>query len=119
LTPGSCRALSGESGANTLITLDVAGESVLSARAPGPPPPAGGYVHVDFVRIAPDIAVKAEIPVHLTGEPVGVRTTACSSNLMFHFTVERCRATSVSLGHDITGLAITDQLHVASRCRRA
>jgi large subunit ribosomal protein L25 len=107
-------ALSGESGANTLITLDVAGESVLTlARQVHRHPTRGEYVHVDFVRISRSIAVSAEIPVHLTGEPVGVRDGGLLEQLMFQLTVEAMPGNiPVSLEHDITGLAITDQLHV-------
>src|SRR5438270_3217714 len=62
-------ALAGESGANTLITLQVDGESILTlARQIQRHPTRGDLVHVDFIRIRRDVAVTAEIPVHLTGE---------------------------------------------------
>ncbi len=46
--------LAGESGANTLITLDVDGESVLTlARQIHRHPTRAMLVHVDFIRIRP------------------------------------------------------------------
>src|SRR5262249_8608748 len=48
--------LSGESGANTLITLSVAGDDVLTlARQIQRHPTRGDLVHVDFVRIRRDV----------------------------------------------------------------
>jgi large subunit ribosomal protein L25 len=107
-------ALSGESGANTLITLDVAGESVLTlARQVHRHPTRGEFVHVDFVRIRRDVAVSAEIPLHLTGEPVGVKNGGLLEQLMFQLTVEAMPGNiPVAIEHDIAGLDIADQLHV-------
>ena len=81
--------LAGESGANTLITLDVDGESVLTlARQIHRHPTRGELVHVDFIRIRRDVAVSAEIPLHLIGEPTGVRDGGLLEQLMFNLTIE-------------------------------
>jgi large subunit ribosomal protein L25 len=106
--------LAGVSGANTLISLDVDGESVLTlARQIHRHPTRGELVHVDFIRISRDIAVSAEIPVHLLGEPTGVRDGGLLEQLLFNLTVEAMPGNiPVSIEIDATELAIGDQLRV-------
>jgi large subunit ribosomal protein L25 len=106
--------LAGESGANTLISLEVDGESVLTlARQIHRHPTRGELVHVDFIRISRDIAVSAEIPVHLLGEPTGVRDGGLLEQLLFNLTVEAMPGNiPVSIEIDVTELAIGDQLRV-------
>ena len=106
--------LAGESGANTLITLDVDGDSVLTlARQIHRHPTRGELVHVDFIRISRDTAVSAEIPVHLMGEPTGVRDGGLLEQLLFNLTVEALPGNiPVSIEIDVTELAIGDQLRV-------
>jgi large subunit ribosomal protein L25 len=106
--------LAGEAGANTLITLDVEGESVLTlARQIHRHPTRGELVHVDFVRISRDVAVSAEVPVHAIGEAEGVKDGGLLEQLMFHLTVEALpHQIPVALEIDVTALAIGDQLRV-------
>ena len=107
--------LAGESGANTLITLDVDGESVLTlARQIHRHPTRGELVHVDFIRIRRDVAVSAEIPVHLLGEATGVKDGGLLEQLLFQLTVEAMPGNiPVSIEIDVSDLAIGDQLRVA------
>jgi large subunit ribosomal protein L25 len=106
--------LAGEAGANSLISLDVDGSTVLTlARQIHRHPTRGELVHVDFVRISRDVAVAAEIPVHLLGESEGVKDGGLLEQLMFQLTVEAMPGNiPVALEHDISELHITDQLHV-------
>jgi large subunit ribosomal protein L25 len=106
--------LAGESGANTLITLDVDGESVLTlARQIHRHPTRGELVHVDFIRISRDTEVSAEIPVHLLGEPTGVRDGGLLEQLLFNLTVEALPGNiPVAIEIDVAALAIGDQLRV-------
>jgi len=106
--------LAGESGANTLITLDVDGKSVLTlARQIHRHPTKGILVHVDFIRIDRDVAVSAEIPIHLVGEATGVRDGGLLEQLLFHLTVEAMPGNiPVSIEIDVESLAIGDQLRV-------
>jgi large subunit ribosomal protein L25 len=106
--------LAGESGANTLITLDVGGKSVLTlARQIHRHPTKGILVHVDFIRIDRDVAVSAEIPIHLVGEATGVRDGGLLEQLLFHLTVEAMPGNiPVSIEIDVERLAIGDQLRV-------
>ena len=106
--------LAGESGANTLITLDVDGDSVLTlARQIHRHPTRGELVHVDFRRIRRDVAVSAEIPVHRLGEATGVKDGGLLEQLMFHLTVAAMPGNiPVAIEIDVSELAIGDQLRV-------
>ncbi len=106
--------LAGEAGANSLINLDVEGETVLTlARQIHRHPTKGILVHVDFVRIDRDVAVSAEIPIHLVGEATGVKDGGLLEQLLFHLTIEAMPGNiPVSIEIDVTALAIGDQLRV-------
>jgi len=107
--------LSGESGANTLITLKVDGDNVLTlARQIQRHPTRGELMHVDFIRIRRDVAVSAEIPVHLVGEATGVRDGGLLEQLIFNLTIEAMPGNiPVSLEVDVSALAIGDQIRVS------
>jgi large subunit ribosomal protein L25 len=106
--------LSGASGANTLITLQVEGDDFLTlARQIQRHPTRGELMHVDFIRIRRDVAVSAEIPVHLVGEATGVRDGGLMEQLIFNLTIEAMPGNiPVSLEVDVSALAIGDQIHV-------
>jgi large subunit ribosomal protein L25 len=106
--------LAGEAGANSLITLSVDGESVLTlARQIHRHPTRGDLVHVDFVRIRRDVAVGAEVPLHLLGEAEGVKDGGLLEQLMFQLTVEALpQHIPVALEFDVSHLGIGDQLRV-------
>ena len=106
--------LAGEAGANSLITLAVDGQSVLTlARQIHRHPTKGMLVHVDFVRIDRDVAVSAEIPIHLVGEAEGVKDGGLLEQLLFHLTIEAMPGNiPVSIEIDVSELAIGDQLRV-------
>ena len=106
--------LAGESGANTLISLQVDGDDVLTlARQIQRHPTRGELMHVDFIRIRRDVAVSAEIPVHLIGEATGVRDGGLMEQLIFNLTIEAMPGNiPVSLEVDVSALAIGDQIHV-------
>jgi len=70
------QVLYSEAGHNTVVTLEIKG------RAPARvllsdwqvDPVNGSLLHVDLFRISADTKLKLKIPVHLTGEPYGVKT---------------------------------------------
>jgi large subunit ribosomal protein L25 len=106
--------LAGEAGANSLINLDVGGETVLTlARQIHRHPTRGELVHVDFVRIDRDVAVSAEIPIHAIGEAEGVKDGGLLEQLLFHLTIQAMPGNiPVSIEIDVEGLNIGDQLRV-------
>jgi len=107
--------LAGESGANTLITLELDGEEHLAlARQIQRHPTRGDLLHVDFIRVRRDVAVAAEIPVHLAGEPEGVRDGGILEQLVFTLSIEaKPEDIPPSVEADVSALEIGDQLHIA------
>ena len=107
--------LAGESGANTLITLKVDGEEHLAlARQIQRHPTRGDVLHVDFIRVRRDVAVAAEVPVHLIGEPEGVRDGGVLEQLVFTLSIE-AKPEDIPPGveADVSALSIGDQLRIA------
>lgn len=106
--------LTGEAGANALITLKCDGDDILTlARQIQRHPTRGDLVHVDFVRIRRDMAVQAEIPVHLEGEASGVRDGGILEQLVFSLTIEAKPADIPNAVEvDVTALEIGDQLRI-------
>jgi large subunit ribosomal protein L25 len=107
--------LAGESGANTLITLKLDGDEHLAlARQIQRHPTRGDLLHVDFIRVRRDVAVAAEIPVHLAGEPEGVRDGGILEQLVFTLSIEaKPEDIPPSVEADVSALNIGDQLRIA------
>jgi large subunit ribosomal protein L25 len=108
--------LSGDSGANTLITLAVDGEQeqLTLARQIQRDPVRGDLVHVDFVRIRRDVAVEAEIPVHVVGESPGTKEGGIVEQLLFNLTISAKPADIPNeIEIDVSGLELNDQLRFA------
>jgi large subunit ribosomal protein L25 len=107
--------LAGESGANTLINLEYDGDAMLTlARQIQRHPTRGDLVHVDFIRIRRDVAVSADVPLHLIGDPAGVRDGGLLEQLVFTVTVEAMPGNiPVALELDVSELDIGDQRHAA------
>jgi large subunit ribosomal protein L25 len=106
--------LAGEAGANALITLKLDGDEALTlARQIQRHPTRGDLVHVDFIRIRRDVAVEAEIPVHLEGEAAGVRDGGVVEQLLFTLSIEAKPADIPNaLTVDISALEINDKILV-------
>jgi ribosomal protein L25, Ctc-form len=109
------RILHGASGANTLITLNLGdGDALALARQIQRHATRGDLVHVDFVRISRDIAVAAEVPLHVEGEAPGSRQGGLVEQLLFSVTVEAMPGNIPnSLTVDISNLELGDQVHVS------
>ena len=107
--------LAGEGGANTLIRLQVDGDEQLTlARQIQRHPTRGDLVHVDFVRIRRDVAVQAEVPLHLVGEAPGSRDGGLVEQLIFSLSIEAKPADIPNVVEvDISALEIGDQLRIA------
>jgi large subunit ribosomal protein L25 len=102
-------------GANTLITLKLdGGEALTLARQVQRDPTRGDLQHVDFIRVRTDVAVAAEVPLHLIGEPEGVKSGGIVEQLIFNLSIEAKPGDIPSLiEHDISALEIGDQVRVA------
>jgi large subunit ribosomal protein L25 len=99
-------------GANTLITLKLDGDDALTlARQVQRHPTRGDLLHVDFIRVRTDVAVSAEVALHLTGEPAGVRDGGVLEQLVFSVTIEaKPQDIPHNLEADVSHLEIGDQL---------
>jgi large subunit ribosomal protein L25 len=101
-------------GANTLITLRVDGDDQLTlARQVQRHPTRGDYVHVDFIRVRTDVAVSAEVALHLLGEPEGVRNGGLLEQLVFGLPIEAMpQNIPASIEIDVAHLDIGSQIRL-------
>jgi len=101
-------------GANTLITLELDGDEALAlARQVQRHPTRGDLLHVDFIRVRTDVAVAAEVALHLEGEPAGVRDGGVLEQLVFQLTIEaKPQDIPAQLSADVSHLEIGDQLRL-------
>ncbi len=107
--------LSSPGGSNTLINLDMGGKNELVlARQVQRHPVRHTLVHVDLIRVSRDIAVSAEVPVHLTGEAAGVRDGGLLEQAIFTLSIEAKPADlPANIEIDVSALGIGDRLTVA------
>lgn len=99
---------------NILINLDLDGVSQLAfLQAVQHDSLSGKTLHVDFLAIDEKTEITAQIPVHLTGEPAGVKAGGMLEQLSHNLEV-RCSAADLPevLEFDVTGLEEGDSLHI-------
>ena len=101
-------------GANTLIRLRLAGDDQLTlARQVQRHPTRGDLVHLDFIRVRTDVAVSAEVALHLVGEPEGVRSGGLLEQLVFGLPIEAMpQDIPGSIDVDVAHLDIGDQVRL-------
>jgi large subunit ribosomal protein L25 len=101
-------------GANTLITLKLDGDEALAlARQVQRHPTRGELLHVDFIRVRTDVAVAAEVNIHLEGEPLGVRDGGVLEQLLFQLSIlAKPQDIPQELTADISHLEIGGQLRL-------
>lgn len=102
-------------GVNSLITLRVDGDDQLAlARQVQRGPVRGELLHVDFVRVRRDVAISADVAVHLVGEAEGVKDGGLLEQQVFTITVEaKPQDIPAHVEFDVSALAIGDQLRVS------
>lgn len=104
-----------EAGMNVLIDLKLDGETYLTMpREVQRDIVRGTLLHVDFLRIRKDVAIQVEVPIHLTGESVGVKEGGVVEHHLWELRIE-VLPTQVpeSIEADISPLAIGDSIHVS------
>jgi large subunit ribosomal protein L25 len=106
--------LSGEAGANTLITLQLDGRDQLTlARQIQRHPVRNQLLHVDFIRIRADRPVTAEVPLHLVGTAEGISLGGILEQQLFTLSIEAKPADLPNaIEHDISELTLGGQVHV-------
>jgi large subunit ribosomal protein L25 len=102
-------------GANTLITLRLDGRDQLTlARQVQRHPVRGDLLHVDFVRVSVDVAIAADVPLHLVGEPEGVKSGGLLEQQLFTLPVEaKPQDIPAAIEVDVTHLGLGDQLRLS------
>jgi len=109
-------ALRTEAGANVLINLQLDSESsyLTIPREIQKHPIKGTFVHVDFINVARDVTIHAEVPIHLTGESHGIKEGGQIDQHMHEVRIEAL-PTDVpgAIEVDITALGIGESIKVS------
>jgi large subunit ribosomal protein L25 len=109
--------LRSESGHNTIFTLDVDGvgpnEVMFHDRQIDPV--RSRLVHADLRRLVRGQEVEVTVPLHLDGEPEGVKSEAGILEQLLREVEIRCRPRSIpdAIHVDVSGLNVHEVLHVS------
>lgn len=108
------QALHTEAGGNVLINLSIDGKSRLTvAREVQRHPIRGTILHVDFVNVARDQKIEAQVPLHLIGDSHGVHEGGVLDQHMHELHVEAVPTDiPTAFEVDISGMGIGDTVHV-------
>jgi len=102
-------------GVNTLITLRLGNDDQLAlARQVQRHPVRGDLVHVDFIRVRTDVAISAEVALHLVGEAEGAKSGGVVDQQLFSLHIEAMpQNIPGGIELDISALEIGDHLRVS------
>jgi len=102
-------------GVNTLITLRLGNDDQLAlARQVQRHPVRGELVHVDFIRVRTDVAISAEVALHLVGEAEGAKSGGVVDQQLFSLHIEAMpQNIPGGIELDISALEIGDHLRVS------
>ena len=109
------RAFKTDAGRNVLIDLLVNGETHLTlARELQRDPVRGTILHVDFLKIARDVAIEVDVPIHIEGDSPGVKEGGVIEHHLWSVRVS-CLPTNVPdrLVADVSRMVIGDMCRVA------
>lgn len=103
---------------NTVIELKVDGDEASHQtliREIQTHPYRGHLVHVDFLRIQAGVMVDMNVPLHLIGDPVGVREHGGVLEQVIHDIPISCVPSAIpeSIDVDVSGLDLHDTLHIS------
>jgi large subunit ribosomal protein L25 len=108
-------ALRGHKGGNPIVNLSVdAKEFTALIRDVQYDPVTHGILHLDFQHISLTETIEVEVPVHLTGVPVGVKDGGGILETILREVEVRCLPTAIpsSIDADVSALNIGDSVHV-------
>ena len=110
------RILHSESGLNTILDLQVEGngESQVLVKALQLDPVTDDLLHIDFYRLAMDKAITVTVPVHLTGEALGVKLQGGLVDFVTREVQVECMPTDIPerIEVDVTPLMIGDGIRM-------
>lgn len=109
------QALHTKAGGNILINLNLNGKTHLAVpREIQRHPLRGNLVHVDFINVARNVKIHAEVPVHLIGESYGVKEGGQLDQHIHTLSVEALPAeVPTAIEIDVSGLGLGDSVTVA------
>jgi large subunit ribosomal protein L25 len=109
--------LRSESGRNTIFTLDIegVGSSEVMFHERQVDPIRGRLIHADFTRLVKGQKIEVTVPLHLTGEPVGVRDEQGVLEQIIRELEIRCEPREIPdvINADVSNLGVHDVLHIS------
>jgi large subunit ribosomal protein L25 len=109
--------LRSEAGRNTIFTIDVegVGASEVMFHDRQIDPIRGRLIHADLTRLVKGQKIEVTVPLHLTGEPVGVKEKQGVLEQVLREIEIRCEPRDIpdSLDVDVSNLDVHDVLHVS------
>ncbi|HEV2289381.1 MAG TPA: 50S ribosomal protein L25 [Candidatus Acidoferrales bacterium] len=111
------RILRSETGHNTIFTVHVTGHKDEKAMVKDwqVDPVSGSLLHVDLLRIAMDVRMRVRVPVHVFGEPEGVKLQGGIFEMVTREVELECLPADIpeEFKMDVSGLTIGKQLRAA------
>jgi large subunit ribosomal protein L25 len=109
--------LRSESGRNSIFTLDIegVGASEVMFHDRQIDPVKSRLIHADFQRLVKGQKIEVTVPLHLIGEPYGVREEQGVLEQIFREIEIRCEPREIpdSIDVDVSNLKVHDVLHVS------
>jgi len=109
--------LRSDSGRNTIFTLDIEGigPSEVMFHERQIDPIRGRLIHADFRRLVVGEKIEVTVPLHLIGEPVGVRENQGYLEQVVRQIDVRCDPRDIpeSIDVDVSNLDVHDSLHIS------
>jgi len=109
--------LRSESGRNTIFTLDIEGGGVSEVMFHDRQvdPVRGRLLHADLTRLVKGQKIEVTVPLHLTGEPVGVREEQGVLEQIIRELEIRCEPREIPdvINVDVSNLGVHDVLHIS------
>lgn len=109
--------LRSESGRNTIFTLDIegVGASEVMFHERQIDPVRGRLIHADLTRLVKGQKIEVTVPLHLVGEPVGVREEQGVLEQIIREIEIRCEPREIPdvIDADVSGLGVHDVLHIS------
>ena len=109
--------LRSESGRNTIFTLEIegVGSSEVMFHERQIDPVRGRLIHADLARLVKGQKIEVTVPLHLVGEPVGVREEQGVLEQIIREIEIRCEPREIPdvINVDVSNLGVHDVLHIS------
>ena len=109
--------LRSESGRNTIFTIDIEGigASEVMFHERQIDPVRGRLIHADLTRLVKGQKIEVTVPLHLFGEPIGVREEQGVLEQIIREIEIRCEPREIpdAIDADVSGLGVHDVLHIS------